>query len=98
MNTTRSLTEFQQQCEGELCSTQAARGLALADRILAGESETYIRASVRGTDIEVYIYEDEAQFHQDGKRAGVFEHQDFSDAAQLQEAFICGVIDATHDN
>jgi hypothetical protein len=98
MNATRSLTEFQQKCERELCSALAARGLALADRTLAGESETYIHASVPGTDIEVYIYEDEAQFHKDGKRAGVFEHQDFSDAAQLQKAFICGVIDATHDS
>ena len=98
MNATSSLTEFQQKCEGELCSALAARGLALADRTLAGESETYIHASVGGTAIEVYIYENEAQFHKDGKRAGVFEHQDFSDATQLQRAFISGVIDATHDS
>lgn len=96
MNDTRALTEFQQKCESELCPALAARGLALTDRTQAGELETYIRASVRGTNIVVYIYEDEAQFHRDGKRAAIFEHQDFSDATQLQKAFVCGVIEATH--
>jgi len=98
MNATRSLTDFQQKCERELCSALAARGLALADRTLAGEAETYVRATVRDTDIVVYIYEDEAQFHKGERRVGVFEHQDFDDAAQLQEAFIRGVIGATHDS
>jgi hypothetical protein len=92
MNATRSLTEFQQKCEGELCSALAARCLALAHRTLAGETETYIRASVSGTDIVVYIYEDEAQFHRGGKVAGRFEHQDFSSADELMKAFIYGVI------
>ena len=95
MSVSRRLTGFQEQCERELRSALAARGLALSDRIVAGESEAYVRASVRGTDIEVYIYEDEAQFHRGGRRAGVFEHQDFDDATQLQAAFVSGVIDAT---
>jgi hypothetical protein len=71
--------------------------LALTDRVLAGEFETYIQASVSGTDILVYIYRDEAQFHKAGKRAGTFEHQDFSNADQLRKAFICRVVEAAHD-
>jgi hypothetical protein len=98
MHATRSLTKFQRECEEELISALSARGLALVGRTLAGESETYIHAVIRGADIEIYIYEDEAQFHKGGKRAGVFEHQDFSDAAQLQKAFIRGVIDATDES
>ena len=62
-----------------------------------GRIGIYVRASVLGTGIEVYIYEDEAQFHRDGKRAGVFEHQDFGDSDQLQKAFICAVLEAADD-
>ena len=94
MSATRVLTEFQQDCETELCSAQAARNQALTERILAGETETFIRASVSGTDIVVYIYEDEAQFHRGGKVAGRFEHQDFSNPDELRKAFIYGVIHA----
>ncbi len=81
----------------ELRSALAAKGSALSERTVAGESEIYVRASVLGTGIEVYIYEDEAQFHRDGKRAGVFEHQDFGDSDQLQKAFICAVLEAADD-
>ena len=94
MEATRSLTEFQRACEDELCAALASEGLALTGRTLAGETETYIRASVSRTDIVVYIYEDEAQFHRDGKVAGRFEHQDFRDADELKKAFIYGVIHA----
>jgi len=96
METTRSLTDFQRNCEKALGSAFKGGGLSLTDRALAGQSETYIRASVRCTDIVVYIYENEAQFHRGGKRAGVYEHQDFDDADQLQKAFISGVLKAAH--
>ena len=92
----RSLTEFQETCERELGLALAARGSALAGRTLAGESETYIHAFVRDTDVEVYVYENEAQFHQGGKRAGIFEHQDFGTPEQLQAAFIRGVLTTIH--
>ena len=88
------MTDFQQECERELCSALAARDQSLTERILAGERETYIRASVSGTDIVVYIYEDEAQFQRGGKVAGRFENQGFSDADALKKAFINGVIHA----
>jgi hypothetical protein len=94
MSATRVLTEFQQECEAELCSALAARNQALTERILAGETETYICASVSGTDIIVYIYEDAAQSHRGGEVAGRFEHQDFSDGDELKKAFIYGVIHA----
>jgi hypothetical protein len=94
MGATRVLTEFQQGCEAELRSALAATHQTLTARMLAGETETYIRASVAGTDIVVYIYEDEAQFHRGGKVAGRFEHQDFSNADDLKKAFIYGVIHA----
>src|SRR4051812_32627972 len=95
MTIPRSLSAFQQQCESELSSALAAEGFVLADRIVAGESESYVRASVLGTDIEVYIYDDEAQFHRGEKRAAGFEHQDFENATQLQKAFVSGVVEAT---
>jgi hypothetical protein len=97
MTVSRSLSGFQQQCESKLSSALASKGLALGDRIVAGESESYVRASVLGTDLEVYIYEDEAQLHRGGRRAAVFEHQDFADATELQEAFVSAVVQATND-
>ena len=94
----RSLTEFQRSCEHELSSAIAAKKLALANRALAGESETYICASVRGTDIVVYIYTDEAQFHRSGKVAGRYEHQDFRSPDGLQKGFISGVLEAKRES
>ena len=98
MDSTRSLTQFQQTCESALRAALASEGLALAERTLAGETQTYIHGSVRGTDIEVYIYEDEAQFHRSGKLAGWYERPDFNDSAELQTAFIDGVLLAAHDS
>ena len=94
METTRLLTQFQKTCEGRLCAALASRGLTLTGRMLEGEAETYIRALVRDTDIEVYIYEDGAQFHRGGKLAGLYERPDFDDANALQTAFVEGVLQA----
>jgi len=98
MEVTRLLTEFQRTCENGLCSALAAEGFALKDRTLAGETETYIYASVPGTDIEVYIYEDEAQFHKHGKLAGLYDLPDFADSAELHTAFVVGVLEAAHNS
>jgi hypothetical protein len=97
MNVSGSLTEFQRICERDLCSTLAAKHSGLTNRTVTGQSETYIHASVLGTDIEVYIYEDEAQFHRGGKLAGLYEHQDFDNADELKKALICGVLEAAYD-
>jgi hypothetical protein len=45
---------------GPLISALEAVGVGLAARRLDGAKETFIGAKVRGTDAEVFIYEDEA--------------------------------------
>ena len=93
----RPLTEFQRACEDRLGVELASEEFGLTERTLAGESQTYIRALVRDTDIAVYIYEDEAQFHRGAKLKRAYERADFDSPVELQRAFIDGVLHATKD-
>ena len=92
MTDTRRLSGFQEQTEAALISALAAVGVGLAARRLEGARETFIRAKVRGTDAEVFIYEDEAGLLGSNvdKR---FEVPDYRDSAALANDFIQQTVD-----
>lgn len=94
MKPKRQLTKFQESCETAVRSALASAGAVIVGRELLGEGETYIRASVGGSDLMMYIYEDEAQFHTGSGLAGLYESQDYSSSAELQAAFVSDVITA----
>jgi len=81
------LTEFQSKCEAALAASLAGVGAKLTDREIAGSRETYIRAKIGGTDLEIYIYSDEAQVQGLGV-AERFEAPDFDTSDLLCEAFV----------
>ncbi len=66
-------------------------GMALTNGELLGTNETYIRASVGDSDLTVYIYVDEAQYHNTQGLTGLYECQDYSSPESLQQAFVSGV-------
>ena len=56
-----TLTEFQQRCEEALRKLLEYRGARLSTREIVGNGETYVQAEVEDTDLEVWIYDDEAE-------------------------------------
>lgn len=88
-------TKFQEKCEGELNSALKPLGRELLDRkfvvgsskVFAGQVETFVTGKVSGTDIQVWIYNNEAQFagNQLDKR---FEAPDYSSEDKLIQAFV----------
>jgi len=94
MKADRHLTAFQKSCESAIESALALVGAAVVNRELQGERETYIRAAVDGSDLILYIYEDEAQFHTSAGLAGLYESQSYTSWEDLQEAFVSGVVAA----
>lgn len=87
----RNLTEFQQLAETKLLSSLEEIATTLVGREVLGMRETYIRSLVRGTDIVVYIYDDEAQFHVGPVAEGIYETSDFRSPELLLEKFIADV-------
>ena len=85
--TQERLTEFQIVTERALVSFLGGRNRKLENRILGGESETYVRASISGTPLEVWIYDDEAQISGPGVDAR-FETPDHRDVEALRRAFL----------
>ena len=81
------LTAFQAKCEGTLEASLAGIGARLVDRQLSGSHETYLRAKIDGTDLEVYIYANEAQVQSLGVDER-FESPDFDTSDLLCEAFV----------
>jgi hypothetical protein len=81
------LTPFQAKCEAALAASLARVGARLVDRQLSGSRETYIRARIAGTGMEVYIYSDEAQVQGLGVDER-FESPDFDTGDLLCEAFV----------
>lgn len=78
LTTTRLLTDFQRSCESALLQALSSCRRSLMQRSLEGQRDTYIQARISDSDITVFIYEDEAQFHRDsGKRPGIYERPDF---------------------
>ncbi len=82
------LTTFQTKCEDRAKEFLSQYGIALQNRNLGGESEIYIHARLK--DTEIWIYEDEAMIYRDGKDIR-FESPDYDTEDQLIEAFISGL-------
>ena len=81
------LSSFQTRCEEALKVALAQFGARLVDRQVSGVGESYVRARIDGTDLEVYIYADEAQVQGEGVDER-FETPDFKTGDLLCEAFI----------
>jgi hypothetical protein len=84
------LTDFQVETERALEQSLEKVGVALEERKLRGETETYIEAKVH--DLSVWIYTDEACVKGRGVDR-VFEKWDFDSPQDLRRAFIKQVLD-----
>lgn len=91
MEKDRELSLFQVRCESALAAALVSMGVALNSRELLGVNETYVRALLGDSDLVVYIYVEEAQYHSAGGLAGLYESQDYSSPESLQQAFVSGV-------
>jgi len=89
----RELTKFQTECEKRLTAALAQVGRSLADRRVAGISETYITGSVQCRDITFWIYEDGADFKA-RDRHPTFERPDYDSLDDLADAFIQQLVEA----
>lgn len=86
-----SLTEFQTICEHNLEELLATHGRKLERReVIQGETQTYVTAQIGGTELHVWIYEDEAQFEGEGLDCR-YEAPDYDSPGDLIEAFVTGV-------
>ena len=82
-----SLSKFQELCEYRLNELLSSNGKRLEDRKLDGEKEIYITGKISGSDIQVWIYEDEALFYGGGLDCR-FEKPDYDSGEDLIDAFI----------
>ncbi len=92
MKDERHLSRFQETTEAALVAALAEIGLSLTARRIEGANETFIRANVRNTDAEVFIYQNEAGVLGPNvdKR---FEAVDYRDGDTLAGAFIEQTVD-----
>ena len=81
------LTPFQTKCEIALQAAVVQAGARLVDREVSGARESYIRARIDGTDLEIYIYSDRAEVQGSGLDER-FESPDFRSLDLLCEAFV----------
>lgn len=97
------LTEFQVVCETKLSGALSSINLKLCDKEL-GEitdtyfdhaNETYIHASVDGTGIEVWIYDNGAAFSGPGIDMR-YEHEDYANKEKLMDAFVMEILVAVN--
>ncbi len=86
------LSAFQIACETALRAALEQHGSSLLDRSIQGENETYITARLAGTEISVYIYDDEASILGPGVDRP-FEVPDFDTPHELQTAFVTACLD-----
>jgi hypothetical protein len=84
---TPELTSFQIECEKGVTDALEHLGNHVADRRIAGISETYITGTIKGQDITFWIYADGADF-QAGHRHRVFERPDYDSLVDLGCKFI----------
>ena len=85
-----ALTDFQTKCEASLQALLTEQGRRLDARSIMGTTETYIRARISGTDLTVYVYEDEAQIHGSGVTRR-FEAPDYESSEELLRAFVAEI-------
>jgi len=83
------LTGFQRETERRLAGALGRLGLVLADRILEGDIEPFVQASVG--DVRIWIYSDEACVIGRGVDR-VYERWDFASPEALATAFIEQVV------
>ena len=81
------LTPFQIKYQTALEAGLAQIGARLIERQILGSHETYITARIYKTDLQVYIYSDEAQV-QSASIDERFESPDFRTADLLCQAFV----------
>lgn len=86
------LTEFQIVTESALVAFLGNRNRRLENRALGGESETYVKATISGTPLEVWIYDDAAEVSGPGIDAR-FEPPDYQDAEALRRAFVSRAVE-----
>ena len=82
-----TLTEFQHRCEEALSELLEYRSSSLSDREIVGNGETYIHATIADRDLEVWIYDDEAEYRSGPKRRN-FEAAVFRDESERIASFI----------
>ena len=85
-----TLTEFQRRCEEALRELLEYRGARLGSREVVSNGEAYIHAAVEGADLEVWIYDDEAEYRSGRKRRN-FEAAVFRDESERIASFIKAV-------
>lgn len=81
------LTRFQIRCREALDELLEHRHLQLRSSDVVGNGECYVHASVDGKDVEVWIYEDEAEYRSRGERRN-FEAAVFRDESDRIASFI----------
>jgi len=83
----RQLTEFQNKCENKLVEALSVHEITLKGKSINGKKEAYIHAHISGSEIEVWIYEDEAMIS--GPKIDFrFESPDFDTDDELIDAFL----------
>lgn len=82
-----TLTDLQLRCEGALRELLEYRGIRLSSREVVGNGEAYIHATVDGKDLEVWIYDDEAEYRP-GKKRRNFEAAVFRDESERISSFV----------
>lgn len=84
------LNTFQIECERALRDLLDQRGFGIHAREVAGGTEKYVHLRIAESGIEVWIYEDEAEY-QLGDQHYNFELSYYRDESKLLEAFIQGL-------
>lgn len=86
------LTQFQIDTEVALLNALRLRSGGLRERRLGGQAETFIRALISGSQLELYIYDDEASILGPGIDER-FEAPDYPTSSDLARAFISKVLE-----
>jgi hypothetical protein len=84
-----TLTEFQVRCENALREIVARSDRQLSREVFAN-GETYIHIAIEGTDVEVWIYDDEAEYRS-GRKSRNFEAVVFRDESERIASFIAEI-------
>ena len=87
------LTKFQINCEGSIANSLSSIGRSLINRRICGEHERYVHALVDRSEIQVWIYEAEAEFTGPGIDSR-FEEQDFDSEIDQIEQLCSALVDA----
>lgn len=81
------LTSFQIRCEDALAEMLEFHSKRLVSREINEDGEPYVHLVVEGDGIEVWLYDDEAEFHA-GRRRRNYEAAVFRDEADRVASFV----------